>query len=60
MELAAKIGVDIIAIRRRQKWLIDPSEKERVVEGDVLIVRGAPHGVDELKDIAEGKIKELE
>ena len=60
LELAAKIGVDIIAIRRRQKWLIDPSEEERVLEGDVLIVRGAPHGVDELKDIAEGKIKELE
>jgi uncharacterized protein with PhoU and TrkA domain len=60
LELAAKIGVDIIAIRRRQKWLIDPSEEERVVEGDVLIVRGAPHGVDELEDVAEGKIKELE
>ena len=60
LELAAKIGVDIIAIRRRQKWLIDPSEKERVVEGDVLIARGAPHGVDELKALAEGKIKELE
>ena len=60
LELAAKIGVDVIAIRRRQKWLIDPSEKERVVEGDVLIVRGAPHGVDELKALAEGKIKELE
>ena len=60
LEVAAKIGVDVIAIRRRQKWLIDPSEKERVVEGDVLIVRGAPHGVDELKALAEGKIKELE
>jgi len=30
------------------------------MEGDVLIARGAPHGVDELKALAEGKIKELE
>jgi len=60
LELAAKIGVDVIAIRRQREWTIDPSEKERVVEGDVLIVRGAPHGVDELKALAEGKIKELE
>ena len=60
LELAAKIGVDVIAIRRHLEWIIDPSEEERIVEGDVLIVRGAPHGVDELKALAEGKIKELE
>jgi uncharacterized protein with PhoU and TrkA domain len=59
LELAAKIGVDVIAIRRQREWTIDPSEKERIVEGDVLIARGAPHGVDELKALAEGKIKEL-
>jgi len=60
LELAAKIGVDVIAIRRHLEWIIDPSEEERIVEGDVLIVRGAPHGVDELKDIASGKIKRME
>jgi len=60
LELAAKIGVDVIAIRRHLEWIIDPSEGERILEGDVLIARGAPHGVDELKALAEGKIKELE
>ena len=60
LELAAKIGVDVIAIRRQREWTIDPSEEERIVEGDVLIARGAPHGIDELKALAEGKIKELE
>jgi len=60
LELAAKIGVDVIAIRRHLEWIIDPSEEERIVDGDVLIARGAPHGVDELKVLAEGKIKELE
>jgi len=60
LELAAKIGVDVIAIRRKLEWIIDPSEEERILEGDVLIARGAPHGVDELKDIASGKIKRME
>ncbi len=60
LELAAKIGVDIIAIRRRKDWIIDPSEDETILEGDVLIARGAPLGVDELKGLAEGNIKEME
>lgn len=60
LELAAKIGVDIIAIRRRKEWIINPGEDETILEGDVLIARGAPLGVDELKGLAEGKIKEME
>jgi uncharacterized protein with PhoU and TrkA domain len=60
LELAAKIGVDVIAIRRRREWTIDPTEKEKIMESDVLIARGAPHGIDELKALAAAKIKELE
>ncbi|MBE0512753.1 potassium channel protein [Candidatus Bathyarchaeota archaeon] len=60
LELAAKIGVDIIAIRRGKEWIIDPSEDETILEGDVLIARGAPLGVDDLKGLAEGKLKEME
>ena len=60
LELAAKIGVDVIAIRRHQEWTIDPDDEERIVEGDVLIARGAPHGIDELKAIASGKLKKME
>ena len=59
LELAAKMGVDIIAIRRHKEWNIDPGEEEKILEGDVLIARGAPHGVDELKDLAAGKIREM-
>ena len=59
LELAAKIGVDVIAIRRRKEWIVNPSEDETILEGDVLIARGAPLGVDELKGLAEGKIKEM-
>jgi uncharacterized protein with PhoU and TrkA domain len=57
LELAAKIGVDIIAIRRGKKWIIDPNEEEMINEGDVLFARGAPHGIDELKKLAEEPTK---
>jgi uncharacterized protein with PhoU and TrkA domain len=60
LELAAEIGVDVIAIRRRQEWKIDPDDEEKIWEGDVLIARGAPHGIDELKDLASGKIREMD
>jgi uncharacterized protein with PhoU and TrkA domain len=60
LELAAKIGVDVIAIRRRREWTIDPDEEQKIMKGDVLIARGAPHGIDALKELAAAKIKELE
>ena len=60
LELAAKIGVDVIAIRRKREWKIDPEDCEKILEGDVLLARGAPHGIDELKAIALGKLKKME
>jgi uncharacterized protein with PhoU and TrkA domain len=60
LELAARIGVDIIAIRRNKEWIINPKETEKLEDGDVLIARGAPHGIDELKELAEGTIRKLE
>lgn len=59
LELAARIGVDIIAIRRNREWVINPNEKEKLQCGDILIARGAPHGIDELKGLAEGTIRML-
>ena len=55
LDPAAKMGVDIIAIRRNKTWLIDPSGKERVLAGDILITRGSALGTKEFKEIAEGK-----
>ena len=60
LELAAKIGVDVIAIRRKREWKIDPEDDEKILEGDVLLARGAPHGIDELKAVASGKLKKME
>jgi uncharacterized protein with PhoU and TrkA domain len=60
LELAAKIGVDVITIRRDLDWIIDPEEEETLLEGDVLLARGAPLGIEELKALASGKLKKIE
>jgi len=60
IKIAAKIGVDIIHIRRGKQCIINPDEEETIVEGDVLIVRGAPSGVEGLKGLADGTIRGLE
>ena len=60
LELAAKIGVDIIAIRRGKKWIINPKKDETVHKEDVLVARGAPLGIEEFKGLAEGTVQKLE
>jgi uncharacterized protein with PhoU and TrkA domain len=60
LDLAARMGIDIIAIRRNKDWVINPKGIERIFPGDILITRGAPLGIKEFKDLAEGKIKQLE
>ncbi len=59
LDLAARMGVDIIAIRRSKDWILDPEENERIMRGDILITRGAPIGIKEFKDLAEGKLTEF-
>ena len=56
LELASKIGVDIIAIRREKRWIINPKKNETIIEGDILIVRGAPLGVKKLEGLATGTV----
>lgn len=57
LKLASRIGVDIIAVRRGKEWIINPEEEETLQKGDVLIARGAPLGIEELKQAAEGQLK---
>lgn len=60
LDLAARMGIDIIAIRRNKDWLIDPEDNEIILPGDILITRGAPLGTKEFKDLAEGRRRQLE
>ena len=60
LDLAARMGADIIAIRRNKDWILDPEDSERLFLGDILITRGAPVGIKEFKDLAEGRLTKLE
>ncbi|RLG94461.1 potassium channel protein [Candidatus Bathyarchaeota archaeon] len=60
LRLASRIGVDIIAIRRGNDWIIDPKGGDKILEGDILIARGAPSGIEELGRLAEGISRRLE
>lgn len=60
LDLAARMGVDIIAICRNRDWIINPKETEQIKCGDILIARGAPLGIKEFKELAEGKRRRLE
>jgi uncharacterized protein with PhoU and TrkA domain len=55
LDLAARMGVDIIALRRDKDWIINPEKTERIRSGDVLIVRGVHSGIKEFKGLAEQK-----
>ncbi len=60
LNLAARMGVDIIAVRRNHDWKLDPDETEIVFQGDTLITRGASLGIEEFKDLAEGTLATLD
>ena len=60
LDLAAKMGVDIIAIRRNKDWILNPKGKERVLQQDILITRGTSLGIEEFKDLAEGELAKLD
>ena len=58
LELAAEVGVDIIAVRRGRHWMIKP-EKEILMPDDVLVARGTAEGLKELVKAAKGEESDL-
>jgi uncharacterized protein with PhoU and TrkA domain len=59
LELAAEVGVDIIAIRRGKIWHINP-DKEILLPEDVLVARGTADGLESLRRVAKGEVDRLE
>jgi uncharacterized protein with PhoU and TrkA domain len=59
LDLAAEVGVDIIAIRRGRHWMINP-EKEVVLPEDVIVARGTESGLEKFVQAAKGEIKDLD
>jgi uncharacterized protein with PhoU and TrkA domain len=57
LELAPKMGVDIIAIRRGEDVIINPKKDELILEGDIVVARGAPMGIEEFERLAKRNIQ---
>ena len=56
LSLESELGVRIIAIRRKKKWIYDPEEDMRLKAGDRLIARGVMDGFIRLKKLAAGEL----
>ncbi|HEX6312113.1 MAG TPA: TrkA C-terminal domain-containing protein [Acidimicrobiia bacterium] len=52
VELPVRVGMRVVAIRRGKDWIIDPDGDETMLPDDVLIMRGPPAGIDELRVLA--------
>jgi uncharacterized protein with PhoU and TrkA domain len=58
LELAAEVGVDIIAVRRGRHWMIN-TEKEILMPDDVLVARGTAEGLEKLVKAARGEVQDI-
>lgn len=59
LELPARTGMWVIAIRRDDEWVYGPSPEELLLERDVLFLQGPPGGVDRVRELAGGTPREL-
>jgi uncharacterized protein with PhoU and TrkA domain len=55
LNVEAETGVRIIAIKKGEKWIYNPSDNTSIKGSDMLIVRGVNDGYIRLKEFAEGK-----
>jgi uncharacterized protein with PhoU and TrkA domain len=52
VELPVEVGMRVVAIRRGKEWVIDPDGEEVMLPEDILILRGPPDGIVELRALA--------
>ena len=52
VELPVEVGMRVMAIRRGKEWQIDPDGDDMLLPDDVLILRGTPDGIAELRELA--------
>ena len=50
--LPTEVGMRVVAIRRGKEWMIDPDGDDTLLPDDVLILRGPPGGIPELRVLA--------
>jgi uncharacterized protein with PhoU and TrkA domain len=52
VNLPMEVGMRVVAMRRDRDWIIDPDGDEYFLPDDVLILRGNPDGINELRELA--------
>jgi len=52
VELPVHVGMRVVAIRRGKDWIVDPDGDDVLQPDDVLILRGPPDGIAELRLLA--------
>lgn len=51
-EIPVHAGMRVMAVRRDREWITDVDGETVIVPGDALFLRGAPAGIDELRQLA--------
>jgi uncharacterized protein with PhoU and TrkA domain len=59
LELPARTGMWVIAIRRDVDWVHGPGAEEVLREGDVLFLQGPKEGIDHVRELAGGTAREM-
>ncbi len=59
IRLASETGMWIIAIKRGNKWIYDPSKNITLRENDILFAKGDKEGKDHFIALAEGREKKI-
>ncbi len=59
LELPARTGMWLIALRRDDDWIYGPGPDELLLERDVLFLQGPPEGVDAVRELAGGMARTL-
>jgi len=57
--LEDNIGMRIIAVRRGTRWIYNPPDSFKLLEGDLTIARGYAEGKDRFRGLAAGTIREI-
>ncbi|MDW8048294.1 MAG: TrkA C-terminal domain-containing protein [Nitrososphaerota archaeon] len=60
LDLEPRLGINVIAIQRSNRWIINPEAREIIKEDDLIICRGTSKGLNEFRDLATGSAKKLE
>jgi len=59
LKLGSEIGMTVIAMRHKNRWLYGPNKKTLVESEDILFAKGPADAEKHLQDLAEGRTMEI-